>query len=89
MPEVTKELTNRRWNMRKPTSSGAMTMSVPAAMTPQACAPSAPRVKAASPTVSGRFYGELMTISGHRNSFQCAVTDTIANARNAGAASGT
>ena len=65
-----------------------MTRKVPAAITPQACAPSAPRVNAASPTVSGRFSGELITISGQRNSFQCAVTETIAKAISAGLASG-
>ena len=66
MPDVTKLLMKRRWNSRKPISSGATTRSVPAAMTPQACAPSWPRVNAASPTVRGRLSGELMTIKGHR-----------------------
>ena len=65
-----------------------MTRNVPAAITPQACAPSAPRVNVASPTVSGRLSGELMTISGQRNSFQCAVTETIEKAISEGFASG-
>jgi hypothetical protein len=53
MPDETKELTKARWNSAKAISSGALTIRVPAAMTPQACAPSAPRVNEARPTVRG------------------------------------
>src|SRR6186713_195255 len=69
MPEVTKELMKRFWKIRNVMSSGAITISVPAAMVPQACVPSAVAVNTESPTVSGRLSGELITIRGHRKSF--------------------
>ena len=55
---------------------------------PQAEPASAPDAKDASPTVSTWFDGEDTAISGHRNSFQCAVTETIAKATSPGRASG-
>ena len=88
MPENVKHETNRRWNTRNRTSSGAATKNVPAAMTPHSDPASAPEVKDARPTVSTWFDGEDVAISGHRNSFQCAVTETIANATRPGRASG-
>ena len=54
MPEVTNELMKRFWKMRNVTSSGAITIRVPAAMVPQAWLASAVVVKMDSPTVSGR-----------------------------------
>lgn len=79
----------RFWKIRKVMSSGAITISVPAAMVPQACVPSAVLVKTERPTVSGRLSGELITISGHRKSFQWLVTEMIANAEKLGIDSGT
>src|SRR5262249_23761825 len=87
-PEAMKLLTKRRWNRAKPISSGAMQSRVAAALTRQGWAPSGPRVKVASPTVSGRRSGELMTISGHKNSFQWVVTEMMEKLITAGRASG-
>ena len=89
MPEVTNELMKRFWKIRKVMSSGAITMSVPAAMVPQAWVPSAVAVNTESPTVSGRLAGELITISGYRKSFQWLVTEMMAKAEKLGIDSGT
>src|ERR1700733_5803804 len=88
MPEKTKDEIKRRWNTRKRTKSGAATSTVPAATIPQAEPASDPEANEASPTVRTWFLGDESAISGHKNSFQCAVTETIAKATRPGRASG-
>src|ERR1700722_20296755 len=88
MPEKVKLETNCRWKTRKISSSGAATKKVPAATTPHSEPASAPEVKEARPTVSTWVEGDDVAIKGHRNSFQWAVTDTIANATRPGRARG-
>src|SRR5271168_3070940 len=88
MPENTKLETNRRWNSTNISSSGAATRNVPAAMTPHSEPASAPEVNDASPTVSTWLRGEDSAINGHRNSFQCVVTETMAKAVSPGRAKG-
>src|ERR1700752_464449 len=88
IPEKVKLATKRRWNATNTTSNGAATKNVPAAITPQSEPPSPPDVKEASPTVSPSPQGDEVAISGHRNSFQCVVTETMANAISPGRASG-
>src|SRR5215472_12999446 len=89
MPENAKDETNRRWKIRKNSSSGAATRNVPAATTPQADPASAPDANEARPTVKTWLRGEEVAINGHKNSFQCALIDTIANATSPGRAKGT
>src|SRR5208283_2520305 len=89
IPEKTKLATKRRWKTRNSSSRGPATIAVPAATTPQAEPASAPEANEARPTVSTWLRGEDSTISGQRNSFQCAVTDTTAKAIRPGRASGT
>jgi hypothetical protein len=50
---------------------------------------SAPDAKEARPTVNTWLDGEETAIKGHKNSFQCAVTETIAKAARPGRANGT
>ena len=88
MPENTNEETKRLWNSRNIKSSGAATRKVPAATMPQAEPASAPEANVASPTVRTWFLGEETAIKGHKNSFQCAVSETTAKAMRPGCASG-
>ena len=71
------------------TNNGNTTSAVPAAMSPQSDAPSPAVVNIASPIVTVLLSGELVTIRGHKNSFQWKVTLTMLNATRTGRTSGT
>ena len=88
MPARMKLCTNCRWNSRKATSSGADVSRVAAVMMDQST-PWSTDENTCSPTVSGRAFWLLVTISGQRKLFQWKLTDTSANAVYTGLASGT
>lgn len=67
-PEYMKLSTNRRWKRTNRTSSGRMTITVPAAMRFHWAPYSAAWVKEASPTVTVRARTVSVMMSGHRNS---------------------
>lgn len=61
--------TNRRWNSRKPTNSGAEVISVAARITAQSI-PWSLNESTRRQTVSGREFTEPVTKSGQRKLFQ-------------------
>ncbi len=79
---------NCRWKTRNSTSSGPTTITLPA-VTSGYCAPISPNwISTASPTVSGRLAVLLVTISGHKKSFQSKLIVDNAKAISAGRAGG-